>query len=140
MDDIEIFNPQELGRRQQLAAARRQRDSARLALLAQLVDTQRRADELKSWISAYARPANETSYPPLGRMLEWAASQLDDLERILSPERLSETLQERELFPETDLLNDPKGEPLHHRIWGHSSALGRSIRSEEAAIKSLWRD
>jgi hypothetical protein len=56
-------------------------------------------------------------------MVEWAASQLNDLERNLSPERISVTLQERELFPEVDPLNDPKGEPPRYRIWGHSAAL-----------------
>lgn len=56
-------------------------------------------------------------------MVEWAVSQLDDLERIPSPERISETLQERELFPEVDPLNDPKGELPRHRTWGHSTAL-----------------
>jgi len=123
MDDPEIYDPQELGRRQQLAAARRQRESERLALLAQLVDAQRRADELKRWISVYTRPADDNSHPQLRTMVEWAASQLNDLERILSPERISVTLQERELFPEVDPLNDPKGEPPRYRIWGHSAAL-----------------
>jgi hypothetical protein len=123
MDDPDIFDPQELGRREQLATARRQRESERLALLAQLVDAQRRADELKRWISAYTRPADDNSHPELRPMAEWPASQLNNLERILSPERISETLQERELFPEVDPLNDSKGEPPSHRIWGHSTAL-----------------
>jgi hypothetical protein len=38
MADPDIFDPQDLGRRQQLAAARRQRESQRLTLLGQLVD------------------------------------------------------------------------------------------------------
>jgi hypothetical protein len=118
MDEPDIYDPQELGRRQQMAAARRQRESERLALLAKLVDAQRRADELKSWIDAYTRPADDNSHPELRRMVGWAAAQLDDLERILNPERISETLQERELFPAIDPLNDPKGEPPRHRIWG----------------------
>lgn len=123
MPDPDIFDPQELGRRQQLAAARRQRESERLAFLAQLVDAQRRSDELKRWISANSRPSDHETSPELRRMVEWAASQLDDLERILNPGRIAERLQERELFPEVDPLNDPKGEPPRHRIWGHSTAL-----------------
>lgn len=123
MRDPEIYDPQELGRRQQMAAARRQRESERLAMLAQLVDAQRRAEELKCWINAYTQPASDISHPELRRMVEWAASQLDDLEHTLSPERIAEALRERELFPETDPLNDPKGEPPGHRIWGHSGAL-----------------
>lgn len=123
MADPDIFDPQELGRRQQLAAARRQRESERLAMLAQLVDAKRRSDELTRWISAYARPAGDDTHPELRRMVEWAASQLEDLDRILNPDRINETLQERELFPEADPLNDPKGEPPRHPIWGHSKAL-----------------
>ncbi len=38
-------------------------------------------------------------------MVEWAASQLDDLERILNPERIEQTLLERELFPDVDPLS-----------------------------------
>ena len=38
MDTPEIYDPQDLGRRQQMAAARRQRESARLALLDDLLD------------------------------------------------------------------------------------------------------
>ncbi|CAN7298863.1 hypothetical protein LJR030_002683 [Rhizobium sp. LjRoot30] len=123
MVDPEIYDPQELGRRQQMAAARRQRESKRLALLAQLVDAQRRSDELKRWISAYTRPAGDEVHPELGRMVAWAASQLDDLERILDPQRIGTTLQERALFPDVDPLDDPKGEPPDQHIWGHSAAL-----------------
>lgn len=123
MDDPDIYDPENLGRRQQMAAARRQRESERLTLFAQLVDAQRRADDLKNWIKAYGHPTHET-YPELQRMVEWAAAQLDDLERILSPERISATLEERGLFPEIDTLKDSRGEPPRHRIWGHSTALG----------------
>jgi hypothetical protein len=123
MDGTSFFDPQELGRRQQFAAARRRRESERPALLAQLVDAQRRADELKNWINAHARQGDDNSHPDLRRMVGWATAQIKDLELFLSPERISATLQERDLFPEVDPLNDPLGEPPRHRIWAHSSAL-----------------
>ena len=123
MDGTSFFDPQELGRRQQLAAARRGRESDRLALLGQLVDAQRRADELKNWINAHARQGDDNSHPDLQRMVGWATAQIKDLELFLSPERISATLQERDLFPEVDPLNDPLGEPPRHHIWAHSSAL-----------------
>jgi hypothetical protein len=124
MDNTSVFfGPKELGRRQQLAAARGRRESERLALLAELVDAQKRVDELKSWINAYTRPSDDSSYPDLQRMVEWATAQIKDHELFLSPERISATLQERDLFPEVDSLNDPLGEPPRHRVWGHSSAL-----------------
>ncbi|MCR6497441.1 hypothetical protein MUO32_00205 [Shinella sp. CPCC 101442] len=123
MNIPDIYDPQELGLRQQMAAARRQRESARLALLANLVDAQRRADGLQRWISAYARPVDDSSHPELGRMVEWVAAQINDLEHVLGPDRISETLRARALFPDVDPLDDPKGEPPRHRIWGHSAAL-----------------
>jgi hypothetical protein len=137
MDAANLLDPKELGRRQQMAAARRQRESERLTLLAELVDAQRRADELKNWISAFTRPTDDSSHAELQRMIGWAAVQLKDLERFLSPERISSTLKERELFPEVDPLNDPLGEPPRHRGWGHS--MGHSTWSSEAAFQSQWR-
>jgi len=74
-------------------------------------------------ITAYVQPERENSYPELERMVKWATSQIADLDRILSPERIATALVERELFPETDPLNDPKGEPPSLRIWGHLAAL-----------------
>lgn len=106
-----------------MAAARRQRESERVAFVEQLIDAQRRAGELRTLISAYVQPEREHSYPELERMVKWATSQIADLDLILSPERIAMTLVERQLFPETDPLNDPKGEPPSHRIWGHSTAL-----------------
>jgi hypothetical protein len=122
MEGADIFDPQERGRRQPMATARRQHESERLALLAQLVDTQRHADESRNWINAYTLSSNDHSYPELRRIAGWVAAQLDDVERNLSPERIFETLQERDLFPEVDSLNDPPGEPTGHRIWGHFAA------------------
>jgi hypothetical protein len=93
MDGTSVFfDPQELGRRQQLAAARRRREGERLALLAELVDAQKRVDELKNWINAYTRPSNDSSHPDLQPMVEWATAQIKDLELFLSPERISATL------------------------------------------------
>lgn len=123
MDTPDISNPQELGQRQQIAAARRQRESARLELLVQLVDAQRRSDALNHWLSVYAHPADDNSRPELRRMVEWVAIQLNELERVLCPEQISETLRARELFPDVDPLGDPKCEPPRHRIWGHTAAL-----------------
>ncbi|MGD9481036.1 hypothetical protein [Shinella sp. G-2] len=123
MDTPEIYDPQDLGRRQQMAAARRQRESARLALLDDLLDAQRRADGLKRWIAALSCPENGDPHPELQRMAGWANAQLDTLERTLSPEQIAATVRERDLFPNVDPLDDPKGEPPCARIWGHSAAL-----------------
>lgn len=122
MDDPDIYNPQSLGRRQRLAAARQQREVARLALLADLFQSQRRSDDLKRWISNYSGPVDENLHPELVRMVEWATGQLNDLDRVLDPKRISEALRQRELFPANDPLKDPKGEPPSYPIWGHSTA------------------
>lgn len=123
MSAPDIYDPENLGRRQQMAAARLRRESERLAFLGKLVDAQRHAVELKDWITAYERPADMNPSPELQRMVAWVAVQIDDLERILSPERISETLKDRDLFPEVDSLSDPLGEPPGHHVWGHSAAL-----------------
>jgi hypothetical protein len=61
MDGTSVFfDPHELGRRQQLAAARRRREGEGSALLAELVDAQKRVDELKNWINAHTRPSNDS--------------------------------------------------------------------------------
>lgn len=123
MDDTTFLDPRELGGRQQLAAARRQREGQRLATLARLVDTQRRADELRNWMNAWSRFTGDHSYPELQRMIGWARAQLEELESSLTPGQVSAFLKERDLFPEVDPLNDPLGEPPQYRIWGHSAAL-----------------
>lgn len=56
-------------------------------------------------------------------MLEWTALQLAELDLLLDPDRLSETLRERALFPELDSLDDPLGEPIGRRIWGGCRSL-----------------
>ncbi|WPE19208.1 hypothetical protein [Shinella zoogloeoides] len=123
MDAPDIYNPQELGRRQQMADVRRQREVARRAVLRQLLDRQRQALELKTWISACLRQDSDTTSPEFQRMIEWASGQLEELERALRSERITEALQAQGLFPKTDPLYDQKGEPSQHRIWGHSFAL-----------------
>jgi hypothetical protein len=123
MDAPDIYDPQELGRRQRIADACRQREIARRALVMQILDTQRQARELRAWISTCVRQDSDTSSPEFQRMIEWAGGQLEELEGALKPERITETIRAQDLFPEIDPLNDPKGEPPRHRIWGHSSAL-----------------
>ncbi|QPC91904.1 hypothetical protein [Mesorhizobium sp. INR15] len=123
MDITNYSDPQELGRRQQMAAARRQRESERLAFFARVVEAQRRAGELRDWISAYARSASDNAHSELQRMVGWAEAQLKELDHFLDAERISSTLRERGLFPEVDPIHDPLGEPLRHHIWGHSGAV-----------------
>lgn len=123
MDASDIYDPQELGRRQQAANARRQREIARRALLTQILDTHRQVLELKAFISACLRQDSDTASSEFQRMIEWASGQLEELEGALRPERITETLQAQGLFPETDPFNDQKGEPPRYRIWGHASAL-----------------
>jgi hypothetical protein len=47
------------------------------------INAQGRADEPKNWISACGRPAGDNWHPELQRIVRWAASELNDFERIL---------------------------------------------------------
>lgn len=50
-------------------------------------------------------------------MVEWARNQLKQLEAILDPVKLADSLRAQKLFPEVDELNDPLGEPPAERRW-----------------------
>jgi hypothetical protein len=50
-------------------------------------------------------------------MIDWAREQLTLLDVVLDPIRLADDLRAQKLFPETDELHDPLGEPPPERRW-----------------------
>ncbi len=106
---------QELERRRGLAKARRERENQRKRLLNRLIQTRRRVAQLREWIRSYEMVADIDSQ--LARMIEWAREQLSGLEMSLEPGTLVKELNTRRLFPETDDLVDPLGEPPLERYW-----------------------
>jgi hypothetical protein len=110
------FEADDLDGRQELAAARRRRESERQAVLEQFVDAKRRVDDLRRWIDDCA--AADGAQPELQRMREWAKARLREQEHFLDLDRLSKMLRQCDLFPEIDPLNDPLGEPPRPRPRG----------------------
>jgi hypothetical protein len=118
----ELDERRELGRRRGLAMARGERESQRKVLLGKLIRTEHRADQLRRWIAGQqsriaAMPDADLAWM-LTRMLEWARAELAELEAIVDPVQLAETLRERDLFPKVDRLADPLSEPPPQLPWG----------------------
>jgi hypothetical protein len=51
------------------------------------------------------------------RLVAWARARLTTLEATVDPQHLNEDLKSKKLFPETDDLADPLGEPPGHSYW-----------------------
>ncbi|MBL0372614.1 hypothetical protein JJB09_11300 [Rhizobium sp. KVB221] len=103
-----------LAHRRELHQKRQQREGKRLSFLRALAKHQREAKDLKVTIEA-ASAALETSNPVLSRMMEWAKVRLRYLEAQNDPEMLTTNLVQQNLFPETDELHDPEGDPPEKR-------------------------
>src|SRR5690349_851654 len=91
----EAAGPSELARRRKLASARQERERERSTLLIGLIRTERRAKQLQQWIEAHDLFEMAGPNPELKRMLDWARAQLDVLNAVLEPARMSEMLRER---------------------------------------------
>lgn len=107
----------ELERRRELAKARRARETKRESLLRELSRNARKAKELRQWLEDAELAGAEVASPDVVRMLDWVRAKLADLERSLTFGRLDEFLRENELFPETDNLHDPLGDPPPRTGW-----------------------
>ncbi|QPF85101.1 hypothetical protein IC762_01835 [Bradyrhizobium genosp. L] len=108
----------ELARRRSLAAARQSRETERGALLQKLIQTENKALELRDWVARQETKEQDGLSPEMRRLIVWAKELLCDMERFLLPAELSELLEARDLFPETDELADPLGDPPPLRPWG----------------------
>lgn len=107
----------ELERRRELAKARRARETMRESLLRELSRNARKVKELRQWLEDAEAAGAEAASPDVVRMLDWVRAKLADLERSLTFGRLDEILRENELFPETDNLHDPLGDPPPRTGW-----------------------
>lgn len=107
----------ELERRRELAKARRTRETRRESLLRELSRNARKAKELRQWLQDAEAAGAGAASPDVARMLGWVRAKLAELERSLAFSRLEEFLRENELFPETDDLHDPLGDPPPRTGW-----------------------
>lgn len=81
-----------------LAEARRKREDERDALIAEIVQLQAKARDLRNWIE-WATPIED---PETKRMLNWARKRLATIERAVNPSAFGDWLREKKLFPEVD--------------------------------------
>jgi hypothetical protein len=73
--------------------------------------------QLRAWLTNQESNTRQIADPYLVRLIEWAREQLASLDAVLDPIRLADDLRTRKLFPETDELYDPLGEPPPERRW-----------------------
>jgi hypothetical protein len=108
---------EELAHRRRLAAARQSRNTEREALLQKLIETERKALELREWVAQWEMK-EEGALPEVRRLINWVKETLSDMERFLLPTELAKLLETRDLFPDVDDLADPLDDPPPLRPWG----------------------
>jgi hypothetical protein len=104
--------------RRSLAKQRKDREEKRISHLRQIVELQREAKDIQSWLKAL--PADLTQYvgTELGRMIEWASARLTHLEQQTTLDAAAAAISGGMLFPEVDDLLDPEGD-LPAQRWGY---------------------
>jgi hypothetical protein len=108
----------ELERRRDLANARRHREGERKRLLQKLIRTEQQVAQLRNWIATHKDRGVIGANTDTDRMFEWVLERLAALEAVLDPINLAEELRVRKLFPESDELHDPLGDPPpEKRYW-----------------------
>lgn len=101
----------ELARRRDLAKKRKEREEKRIAYLRELVQLQREAADIESWLASLPQIAGSDTTNDLGRMIQWATARLADLEARTTIDAAAVQLEGKALFPEIDELHDPLGDP-----------------------------
>ncbi|MFC0219428.1 hypothetical protein ACFFJ7_13600 [Pseudochelatococcus lubricantis] len=107
----------ELARRHALAKKRKEREEKRIAYLRELMQLQREASDIRSWLASLPETATADSASDLGRMVQWATGRLADLEALTTVEAAAVQLEGNALFPEIDELHDPMGEPPERKYY-----------------------
>jgi transcriptional regulator with XRE-family HTH domain len=107
---------EELAHRRRRATARQSRNTEREALLQKLIETERKALELRGLVAQWETKG--AASPEIRRLIKWAKETLSDMERFLLPSELTKLLETRDLFPDVDDLADPLGDPPPLRPWG----------------------
>jgi hypothetical protein len=105
----------EMARRRDLARKRKEREEARIAWLNELVELRREAADIRDWLAGLPPEAKDDSATERGRMLAWAQARLADLEALVNLDAAFARIEGKSLFPETDDLHDPLGEPPEPR-------------------------
>jgi hypothetical protein len=108
---------QELSRRRDLKRRRAEREKDRLTYLNEVMELEREIEELRQWVTAAKPKAECVPASDFARLFNWAQQRLNVLVEKVTLERLEGDLQAKRLFPETDDLHDPLGDPSETEGW-----------------------
>ncbi len=100
---------QHMAERRDLHNRRTEREAKREEFLRKLASDQREANDLRATI-LHAQ-AEDGPTPEYLRMIAWAKERLATLEALNRMDILSSNLRNRALFPDSDELLDPEGDP-----------------------------
>lgn len=101
----------ELSRRRDLAKKRKQREETRVTYLRELVELQREATDIRTWLSTVPDGVEADPSTELGRMISWARGRLASLTERTTIRAAAAQFEGKALFPEVDELHDPLGDP-----------------------------
>ncbi len=108
---------QELERRRGLARRRSEREEKRLTYIRSIFDLSEEADRIRNWLDRPQIKNAVEAGEDFIRMMAWAKTRLATLEATVDPQNLGDDLKSKKLFPETDDLADPLGEPPGHSAY-----------------------
>lgn len=97
---------QHMEHRRSLAKQRMDRQEKRISHLRQIVDMQREAMDIRSWLASLLYLVGSE----LGRMIEWSTARLALLQRLTTLDAASAAIAGQSLFPDVDDLHDPEGD------------------------------
>jgi hypothetical protein len=98
-------------RRRGLAKQRSEREERRLTYIRSIFELNDEADRLRDWLDRDEIKDASDVGDDFARLVAWAQARLSALEATTHPRNLDEDLKAKKLFPETDDLTDPLGDP-----------------------------
>jgi hypothetical protein len=101
----------ELSRRRDLAKKRKQREETRITYLKELVELQREAADIRTWLNTVPDEVEVDQTKELTRMIHWARGRLASLDKRTTINAAAVKFEGKALFPEVDELHDPMGDP-----------------------------
>ncbi len=101
----------EMARRRDLSKKRKVREDQRAEYLSGLMQRRREAVELRDWLESVSADTDTERSAEARRMLIWVEERLADIEAQVTLRKAIVGPDGKSLFPETDDLHDPLGEP-----------------------------
>ncbi|MDY0885439.1 hypothetical protein ACFPL7_12130 [Dongia soli] len=100
-----------MAHRRDLSKKRKEREEQRTAYLSQLLQRRRQASEVRDWLASLPSDVENEQSGEARRMRIWVQERLADIEAHINLQKAINGPDEKSLFPETDDLHDPLGEP-----------------------------